>query len=325
MEKQEILKKSPEDIDSAKDSSKIYKTAGDCSVNFGSQHAYLIVNADDYGYFNCVSQGILELARSGIVTATGILGNTEHFDTHVSWLLDCQGLDLGVHLNLTERAPLTSKMQKKLAQWGGRFPDKYTIAKAVMTSFLSADYVLEEWRAQIERCLDKGLTLRFLNSHEHIHILPALFPIVQALAKEYDIKHVIFPRTDPFYCWSISTLIRDTLIEILSIYNRRYLIGDAAQFIGLGQSGKLSLNYLKNRLPGLKPGHVYELMCHPGYYDADEINDSRLLSYHDWESEFNILAGTEVKELCHSHGIRLVGYKDVQLVEGQLAVMFGNG
>jgi predicted glycoside hydrolase/deacetylase ChbG (UPF0249 family) len=296
------------------------KTSGDCSVNLGTQPAYLIVNADDYGYFNCVSRGILESARNGIVTATGLFANAEHFDKHVSWLQDYQGLDLGVHLSLTERNPLTLGMQNKLARWGGRFPGKFTMAKAIMAGFLKTDYVMAEWRAQIERCLDKGLVLRFLNSHEHIHMLPLLFPVAQALAKQYDIVHVRFPTSDLYLCWSISPLVRNMLIEMLGMFNRRYLTSDAASFIGMGQSGRLSLAYLQNSLPRLKPGHVYELMCHPGFYDADEIRDSRLLSYHDWESEFSVLNSTTVKELCHNHGIRLVGYKDVQLIEGKLRV-----
>lgn len=287
-------------------------------MTFGSQQTYLIVNADDYGYFNCVSRGILDLAHNGIVTATGIFSNAENFNTNVSWLRDCQSLDLGVHLNLTERAPLTSVMQKKLAEWGGRFPGKFTMARVIMTGSLKAEIVLAEWRAQIERCLDKGLALRFLNSHEHIHMLPVLFPVVQALAKEYGIMHIRYSRTDPVHCWSPRTLARDTLVGILAMFNRRHLSGDAARFIGLGQSGRMDLAYLQKRLPKLKPGQVYELMCHPGHYDADEISDPRLLDYHDWEKEFSVLAGQEVKELCHSHGIRLIGYKDVQMVEGRL-------
>ena len=293
-------------------------------MNSAPQPAYLIINADDYGYFNCVSRGILELARNGIVTATGLFANTEHFDKHVSWLQDCQGLDMGVHLNLTERCPLTLGMRKKVVRWGGFFPDKFTVAKAVLTGFLKVDEVLTEWRAQIERCLEKGLTLRFLNSHEHIHMLPILFPVFQTLSEEYKIEHIRFPTSDIFHCWSISPLVRNTLISMLSIYNRRFLIRDTAHFIGIGPSGKLSLSYLQKILPRLKPGLVYELMCHPGYFDAAEIKDLRLLSYHDWESEFNVLNNKIVNELCHSHGIRLVGYKDVQLVEGQLNVITGN-
>jgi predicted glycoside hydrolase/deacetylase ChbG (UPF0249 family) len=111
---------------------------------------------------------------------------------------------------------------------------------------------------------------------------------------------------------------------VLSLYNRRYLTTADVHFLGIGPSGKLSLAYLQKSLPRLKPGLVYELMCHPGHYDEDEISDSRLLSYHDWESEFNVLNSKTVKELCHSHGIRLIGYKDVQLLEGQLNVITGN-
>jgi predicted glycoside hydrolase/deacetylase ChbG (UPF0249 family) len=42
------------------------------------QRAYLIVNADDYGIFRCVSKGILEAASHGIVTATGVFANMAH-------------------------------------------------------------------------------------------------------------------------------------------------------------------------------------------------------------------------------------------------------
>ena len=185
-------------------------------MNSGPQPSYLIVNADDYGYFNCVSRGILDLARSGIVTATGLFANTKHFDKHVSWLEESRNLDLGVHLNLTDRTPLTSGMKKKLVRWGGLFPDKFTVAKSVMAGFLKVDEVLAEWRSQIERCLEKGLILRFLNSHEHIHMLPALFPVVQTLAEEYNIEHVRFPTSDLFHCWSISPFVRNTLTMMIT-------------------------------------------------------------------------------------------------------------
>ena len=35
----------------------------------------LIVNADDYGYFDHVCAGILDCAAAGTVTATGVLAN----------------------------------------------------------------------------------------------------------------------------------------------------------------------------------------------------------------------------------------------------------
>jgi predicted glycoside hydrolase/deacetylase ChbG (UPF0249 family) len=67
---------------------------------------HLIINADDYGYFPCISQGILDAVSSGAITATGIMANSPDLKTQLEWLDSVEGLDLGVHLNLTFRRPL---------------------------------------------------------------------------------------------------------------------------------------------------------------------------------------------------------------------------
>ena len=102
----------------------------------GAQHApgaYLIVNADDYGYFRCVSRGILKAAAHGIVTATGVFANATPFAEHAAWLREYDTLDVGVHLNLTEGMPLTTELQSRLARWSGRFPRKFAMASAIVT------------------------------------------------------------------------------------------------------------------------------------------------------------------------------------------------
>jgi predicted glycoside hydrolase/deacetylase ChbG (UPF0249 family) len=286
----------------------------------GSSWTYLIVNADDYGYFNCVSQGILKSASHGIVTATGIFANSVHFAEHVGWLRDKTDLDLGVHLNITDQAPLTIRMQNRLSRWKGHFPDKYTLSRALLSGKITTEDVRSEWRAQIERCLDKGLEIRFLNSHEHIHMLPSLFPVLQALAGEYGISHIRFPTSEPFQNLAIGALVRDILIKMMGIFNRPRLTNPAARFLGMGESGKLSTEYLKRRLPKLKPGHVYELMCHPGYYVANEISDSRLLNYHDWKREFDALTNPAVRDMLYQHRIRLIGYRHLQIQAGQFII-----
>lgn len=286
----------------------------------GSQRTYLIVNADDYGYFNCVSRGILKSSSNGIVTATGIFANSARFSEHIDWLRDNDALDLGVHLNITAQVPLTSGMQSRLSRWEGRFPDKYTIVKALVSGMISTDDVRSEWRAQIERCLDKGLQIRFLNSHEHIHMLPSLFPLLQALAGEYAIPHIRFPTSELFRGQGIGNPVRDILMKITAIANRPRLANPVARFVGMGVSGRLGPEYLKRRLTKLKPGHVYELMCHPGYYDANEISDSRLLDYHDWEHEFDALTNPAVRDMLYQNRIRLIGYRHLQIKAGRFVV-----
>ena len=282
--------------------------------------SYLIVNADDYGYFNCVSKGILNSARHGIVTATGIFANSTHFDEHVGWLGDNTALDLGVHLNITDQAPLSINMRNRLSRWEGCFPGKYTIVRALLSGTITTEDVKSEWRAQIERCLDKGVEIRFLNSHEHIHMLPSLFPVLQELAEEYGIPHIRFPTSEPLQSLSGGAIVRDMLMKTMGIFNQYRLINPVARFLGMGETGKLSTEYMKRRLPKLKRGHVYELMCHPGYYDAGEISDSRLLNYHDWKREFDTLTNPTVRDTLDQNRIRLIGYRHLKIQDGRLAV-----
>ena len=289
------------------------------STALNQQPAYLIVNADDYGYFDCVSHGILEAARHGIVTATGIFATSVNLKEQASWLADVDSLDTGVHLNITDQVPLTADMQKKLSRWAGRFPDKYTVARAIMSGTISTRDVKHEWQAQIERCLEQGLNPGFLNSHEHIHMLPSLFPVIQELAAEYDILHVRFPTSELFQELAVGAVIRDVAMKVAGLYNRCHR-EPAAHFLGMGSSGKLSIEYLQRRLPKLKSGSVYELMCHPGFADNSEISDPRLLQYHDWNGERETLTNPGVRDMLNDCGIRLIGYRHLEIQGTQLTV-----
>ena len=138
---------------------------------------HLIVNADDYAYFPCVSRGILEAANLKIITATGIIANSPELNDQLEWLDFVRRLDLGVHLNLTSFQPLTDNMADKLSQLGGGFPDVYTMSRMILKGQISLKDVRGEWCAQIEAC--RGRKLMFLNSHEHIHMLPVFFGLTK--------------------------------------------------------------------------------------------------------------------------------------------------
>ena len=278
----------------------------------------LIVSADDYGYFGGVSRGIIEAAERGIVTATGVFANSDRFDEDVPALRDCAALDAGVHLNLTDGRPLTPDMRARLARWNGRFPGKFVIGRAVMLGAIRVRDVQIEWRAQIERCLDAGLTLQFLNSHEHIHMLPLLFPLAQAFADEYGIPHLRLATADLKRSRGAAALLRGAIIGTVAAYCRRQLVRPAAHFLGLEASGRLGIDDLDALTADLQPGGVYELMCHPGRLDRSEVSNPRLLDYHDWEGELATLTDPRAKALLDERGIRLVGYRDVVADSGRL-------
>jgi predicted glycoside hydrolase/deacetylase ChbG (UPF0249 family) len=284
-----------------------------------AQAPCLIVNADDYGYYDCVSRGILHTSRVGIVTATGILATGACFDENIAWLREHPELDLGVHLNLTDRAPLTATMKSRLHRSKGQFPSKFVLARAVMSGALPLAEVRQEWRAQIARCLDRGLTIAFINSHEHIHMLPPLFRLASELADEFAIRHVRLSAAEGLRNWTPAALIRDSLMLGLAQLNRSKLTCPAPDFVGMADSGRLSLATLQRIVPRLKAGKVYELMCHPGFRVDAEIDNPRLYGYHDWQGELNALSSPEARALLDRYGVRLIGYRDLALHEGKLA------
>lgn len=276
---------------------------------FGEEPVYLIVNADDYAYFPCVSRGILAVARAGIVTATGVLANAPRLDEQLGWL-DSVDLDVGVHLNLTSGRPVAPAMRDRLRRWDGLFPGKEIMAGAILTGILSIATVEEEWNSQIESCRKRGVNLRFLNSHEHIHMLPPLFTVAKKLAKQHGIEHVRYTLGGVPRRGTVGAITRSLIIHCLGLLNRRQRAG-TIPCLGLGESGRLSVRHLDNMLPSLRRGGVYELMCHPGYLDRAEISDRRLLLYHDWEQELDVLTSGEVRGLLARHGVSIVGYRDL--------------
>ena len=70
----------------------------------------LIVNADDFGLTQAVSEGILDAHSEGIVTSTSLMATGSAFDTAVSISRRTPELGIGVHLNLTAGEPVSTAL-----------------------------------------------------------------------------------------------------------------------------------------------------------------------------------------------------------------------
>src|SRR2546426_4582911 len=71
----------------------------------------LIVNADDFGWSEGVNRGIVEAYRNGIVTSATVLANGEAFDGAVRLARQERRVGVGVHLNLSDGAPLLPRWE----------------------------------------------------------------------------------------------------------------------------------------------------------------------------------------------------------------------
>lgn len=262
----------------------------------------LITNADDFGYFDEVSRGILEAIEAGVVTATGVMANGPALEAWADRLARSQA-SVGVHLNASLGVPLTAAMR---AAVGGHFPSKGTMGLAVLRGHIPRQTLLAEWRAQIVRCQALGLSLRFLNSHEHLHVMPGLYASVRALAAEFGIRHVRAPRPEWGPGWSVAGGARNAVFVVARLAG-----GDSGRepaLIGVSPSGRLDLAYCDWRFARLRAGGSYELMCHPGHADPVALANPALAQYHDWEGELRTVMSPEFRQLLSRRRIELTSY-----------------
>jgi chitin disaccharide deacetylase len=272
----------------------------------------LVVNADDFGYFDEVTRGIVDAAREGVVTATGVMANGPALDRWVDALKALPSVSVGVHLNATLGRPLTAAMGYELEATNGEFPAKGALGSALLLGRISAATLLKEWRAQIEHCLSRGLTLHFLNSHEHVHMLPKLYAQVRQLANEFSIPHVRAPRPE----WggpvvSPAGWFRSSVFAVAKV-----LVPPPPRMepllIGLAPSGRLDKTYCEWRFPRLARGAAYELMCHPGWTDETAQRNPKLGAYHDWEGELHTLLSADFQRLLRKHEIELTSFSGLR-------------
>src|SRR5690348_3914605 len=284
----------------------------------------LIVNADDLGWTPGVNRGIAEAHKNGIVTSATLLANGAAFDDAVRVARQTPSLGVGVHLNLSDGAPVLPAAELPALLGGdGRFsggPEKLLLRLARRKTALAQ--VEREWDAQIRKLRSAGVEPTHLDGHKHVHMLPGLFPVALKLAKRHGIGCVRISLEDSGLRaalasgdgHSASAVLKQGVqargLKLLARDAReqaeRAGIAAADYFCGIAQTGELTREGVEKLLRSLPEGTT-ELMCHPGYADetlgktATRLQASR-------QTELEILTDTKIRNLVASQGIRLIDY-----------------
>ena len=145
----------------------------------------LVVNADDLGLHPRIDEGIFRAHREGIVTSASLLvsGRTSPKAARAA---NDAGLPLGVHLCLTSH--LTPSAAPSKVRWlapAGRFRKDWSeLAAAWIAGLIPAEEVELELAAQVDRAREQSVAPDHLDVHQHVHLLPGLARIVEALAQK---------------------------------------------------------------------------------------------------------------------------------------------
>ncbi|MGC1365598.1 MAG: ChbG/HpnK family deacetylase [Candidatus Acidiferrum sp.] len=284
----------------------------------------LIVNADDLGWTEGVNRGIAEAHRNGIVTSASLLANAAAFQSGVEVARAAPGLGVGVHLNLSEGEPvapaeLVTTLLNDRGEMEGR-PQNLLLRLARRSLLL--DEVEREWDAQIQKVRDVGIEPTHLDGHRHVQMLPGLFEIALRLAKKHGIAAIRIAHEESSLRAALSAgeKQKGTVVMKQGVQARglkllapdahekaeRAGIAAADYFCGIAQTGELTREGVL-RLLEILPEGTTELMCHPGYADAELAKTATRLQA-SRQTELEILTDTEIRNLVASQGIRLIDY-----------------
>jgi chitin disaccharide deacetylase len=245
----------------------------------------LIVNADDYGRTPGVNAGTLEAHASGIVTsATVMILESAAREGIRRALAEAPGLSLGIHCVLTGGgAPASPADALPTLAPGGRFARN---AEALPTRIDPAE-VRRELSAQIS--LFESIAGRLpshLDSHHHCALHSSVQPVFADLAAELGLP-VRAASTAAF------VVLRARGLRVPDLF----LDGFYAE--GATRANLLSI------LTALPDG-VSELMCHPGYADAELLAGSSYGTERD--REVDILCEPEIRAVLSACGVDLVAF-----------------
>ena len=248
----------------------------------------LIVNADDFGYTESISAGILRAHRDGIVTATTLMTNAPHTGGAAKLARATPSLDVGVHLVATYDRPLAEiELIRTLVDKDGRFFRPVEL----LSRDIDRREALIEYRAQYRKARELlGREPTHVDSHHWVHDHPALEWAIGALAHETG---------------AAARIHSDEQRDRLRARGVRTPDHFAREFQYEGKVGVDSLLALLARVA--KQTGVTELMCHPGAPDKG----LRSGYARERETELATLTDPRVRAAVKELDITLATFADV--------------
>jgi len=290
----------------------------------------LIVNADDLGIHPRINQGIFDAFDRGILTSATMLVTTPFFEETVREARRRQ-LPVGIHLSLTlgtaiapwEHLPDLVDGSGNLHHSASHF---MLAGPPVAARHRVYEQIRREFEAQMSLVRDMGLPVTHVDSHQHVHMNPHIFEIVESLAERYGISRIRFSR-ESFFGFALTTnlwanLCRNNPSKLLLVRmlarRIRPRLQSSDRFFGLMYSGAVTPRAFTRLIAHIALSRsLYEVGIHPGYaigggeriYSQPGVDDFIKSSHR--EEELRLLIDPEVHKMIEDCGVRLMSFADL--------------
>ncbi|MFP2561912.1 chitin disaccharide deacetylase [Enterobacter ludwigii] len=248
----------------------------------------LIVNADDFGLSKGQNYGIIEACRRGVVTSTTALVNGDAVEHAAQLSREVPALGVGMHFVLTLGMPLSPMpgltRDGQLGKW---------IWEQAEQGTLPLEEITRELDCQFNRFVDLfGREPTHIDSHHHVHMIPALFPSVAEFAQRKGVAMRVDREVQALHGLSLSSVSTTD--------------GFSSAFYGDEISEALFLQVLDES--ATRGERSLEVMGHPAFVD----NIVRKSAY-CWPrlAELDVLTSASLKYAIAERGYRLGTFEDV--------------
>ena len=275
------------------------------------------MTADDFGITESVSRGILRAHAQGIVTSTSLLVVGAAFDRTVHLLGAAPQLGLGVHLALAggDAPVLTPREVPTLVDSTGKLYGSWrSFLWRLIRGQVDPSDVRRELDAQIAKALSLGLSLTHLDSHQHLHLWPAVREIVIELARARGIPCIRVPRSTGKRLTGFGVSVLASGLEHAS---QRAGLCYTRGFYGFDEAGRLTAPVLDMTLDRVVASgtSTVELCAHPG--ERDEWTAKTHPWGYRWADELAALTRPMLGARLEARGVTLGSYRTLASMRSQ--------
>src|SRR4051812_10425367 len=257
----------------------------------------VLVNADDFGLHADIDRGILDCVEAGVVQSLSLSPQGQSLDWDKLHELTRAGVRVGLHVTLVGEpwgsdgrvVPHWKSLVKQLT-FGGR-----AVREGVEREI--------DW--QVRQCIEHGIALTHIDSHQHVHAFGGVWQPVLRVAVEQKIPRVRVP-----WCPSWGVIKKNVggiALQTLSARlgkRVRASLGSFLPILGMSHAGQNTVEIYERELSSVSGAGDLELCVHPGV-NTPALEQRYVDWKFDWTGERDALIDPRFSEVVKRYGYEL--------------------